>query len=270
MRASRGVAKTRGDFKAGLDTPVLKYFDVSKVKNVDDRKRRMTLRHVMTMTAGLEWNEDDVPDKDPRNDFTRMEATDDWIEFAINKPTTAEPGTVGAYNSGAVELLAYIFQKETGQDIDAYGEKYLFAPLGIRHHWKRTYLGVVDTEGGLFLSSSDLAKIGYLYLRGGVWQGKQIVSREWVEESLKPLLDVGNGTFDYGLLWWLLRRSDSPNYIWTARGLGGQHLVVFPDEELIAVFTGWDLLNDADPNVAPEQLAMRVLPAVKQKSCKGQ
>lgn len=85
-----------------------------------------------------------------------MEATNAWIEFAIHEPMAAEPGTVGAYNSGAVESLADIFQKETGQDIDAYGEKYLFAPLGIRHHWKRTSLGVVDTEGGLFLSSSDL------------------------------------------------------------------------------------------------------------------
>ena len=81
------------------------------------------------------------------------------------------PGKVFNYSSGATELLAYIFQKETGQDIEAYGEKYLFTPLGIKHHWKRTYLGLVDTEGGLFLTGADLAKIGYLYMHDGIWGG---------------------------------------------------------------------------------------------------
>ena len=143
-----GIAKTRGDFKAGVDTPVLKYFDVAKVKNVDDRKRRMTLRDLLTMTAGLAWIED-VPYDDPRSDSSLMEATDDWVQYVIDKPMAAEPGKVFNYSSGVSELLAYIFKKETGQDIDDYGEKYLFGPLGIRHHWKRTYLGVVDTERGL-------------------------------------------------------------------------------------------------------------------------
>lgn len=262
-----GVAKTRGDFKAGQHTPVLHYFDVSKIKNVDDRKRRMTLHDLMTMRAGLKWDED-IPENDPRNDMARMEATDDWIEYVINKPMAAEPGKLAVYNSGATELLAYIFQKETGQDIEKYAEKYLFTPLGIKHAWKRTYLGVVDTEGGLFLTDSDLAKIGYLYLNGGVWEGKQIISRDWVKESLRPVFNTEDGDNDYGLLWWLLRRPNSPNHIWMARGLGGQHLMVFPDEELIAVFTGWDILEDAPPNVAPKQLAMRVLSAVKNERCK--
>src|SRR4029077_11259419 len=181
-----GAAMQRGDFKAGLDTPILKYFDVSKVKNVDDRKRRITLRDVLTMTPGLEWHEEDVPYDDPRSDSSLMEATDDWVRYVIDKPMAAEPGKVWNYSSGATELLADIFQKETGQDIDDYGQKYLFAPLGIRHEWKRTYLGVVDTEGGLYLNGSDLAKIGYLYLQDGVWDGQRIVSSEWVKESLKP------------------------------------------------------------------------------------
>src|SRR6516162_9799040 len=111
-----------------------------------------------------------------------------------------------AYSSGATELLAYIFQKETGQDIDAYGEKYLFVPLGIKHHWKRTYLGVVDTEGGLFLNGGDLAKIGYLYLHDGLWDGKQIVSKEWVKQSLMPAIDTRAG-FQYGFKWWLYPRN---------------------------------------------------------------
>jgi CubicO group peptidase (beta-lactamase class C family) len=262
-----GVAKTRGDFKAGLDTPVLKYFDVSKVKNVDERKRRMTLHDLLTMTAGLDWNED-VPDNDPRNDMSRMEGTDDWVQYTIDRPMAEEPGKVGNYNSGATELLAYIFLKETGQDIDDYGEKYLFTPLGIKHHWKRTYLGVVDTEGGLFFSASDLAKIGYLYLHDGMWEDKQIVSKEWVKESLKRSLDVDSNV-DYGFLWWLLKRADSSGYVWMARGFGAQHLMVFPGENLIAVFTGWRILGkEADDYESDEkEFARRILAAVKSKSC---
>ena len=132
----------------------------------------MTLKDVLTMTTGLDWTED-VPYDDPRSDSSLMEATDDWVQYVIDKPMAKDPGTVFNYSSGATELLAYIFQKETGQDIEAYGEKHLFAPLGIKHHWKRTYLGVVDTEGGLYLSGSDLAKIGYLYLHDGAWRGKK-------------------------------------------------------------------------------------------------
>ena len=262
-----GVARTRGDFKAGLDTPVLKYFDVSKVRNVDERKRRMTLHDLITMTSGLDWDED-VPDNDPRNDMSRMEGTDDWVQYTIDRPMAAEPGKAGNYNSGATELLAYIFQKETGQDIDEYGEKYLFAPLGIKHYWKRTYLGVVDTEGGLFLSASDLAKIGYLYLRDGMWERTRIVSKEWIKESLKSSFDV-DSDFDYGFLWWLLKRADSSGYVWIARGFGAQHLMVFPKENLIAVFTGWRILGkEADDYEADEkEFARRILTTVKSESC---
>src|ERR1700739_3225457 len=113
-----GAAMQRGDFKAGLETPILKYFDISKVKNVDDRKRRITLRDVLTMTPGLEWHEEDVAYDDPHNDASVMEAGDDWVQYVIDKPMAAEPGKVWNYSSGATELLAYIFQKETGQNID--------------------------------------------------------------------------------------------------------------------------------------------------------
>ena len=263
-----GVAINLGDFRAEISTPVLKFFNVSKVRNVDDRKRRMTLRHVLTMTTGLNWNEE-VPYDDPRSDSSLMEATDDWVQYAIDKPMAEEPGKAFNYNSGATELLAYIFEKETGQDIDAYGEKNLFAPLGIKHHWKRTYLGVADTEGGLYLRGEDLAKIGYLYLHDGDWNGKQIVSKEWVKESLTPHADAEGGRtgseFNYGFKWWLYPLNRS--VVWMARGFGGQRLMVFPQEKLIAVFTGWEILKDPAPT---KELVERLLTAVKQPACPAQ
>lgn len=257
-----GIAVTHGDFKAGLDTPLLHYFDETKVKNVDDRKRRITLRHVLTMTTGLDWNEEVAYD-DPRNDADLMEATDDWIQYVIDRPMAKEPGTVFNYSSGVSELLAYIFQKQTGQDIEKYGEQYLFTPLGMNHYWKRSPLGVVDTEGGLFLNGQDLAKIGYLYLHDGVWDGKQIVSKEWVKQSVTPFIEAEEG-FQYGFKWWLLPQKEG--FAWMARGFGGQRLMVFPKNDLIVTFTGWTILKDPP---ADQDFVARILLALKSERCKA-
>lgn len=272
-----GIAITRGDFRAALDTPVLKYFDVTKVKNLDDRKRRITIEHLLTMTSGLKWKDLDIPADSPKNDTVHMEATDDWVQFAIDRPMVAEPGKIFEYSSADAELLAYVFQKETGQDIDTYGEKYLFAPLGIRHYWKHDYAGTVDTEGGLYLSDEGLAKIGFLYLNGGVWEGKQIVSESWVkrsvaphaaspwtlEHSLPPYAVAGQRIY-YGLTWWLYPLSGK--FAWMGFGWGNQMLMVFPEQNLIAVFTGWELLNE---EANAELLTNRLLPAVKAAACTG-
>jgi CubicO group peptidase (beta-lactamase class C family) len=270
-----GIAITRGDFKAALDTPVLKYFDVAKVKNLDDRKRRMTLENLLTMTSGLKWKDLDIPPDSPENDTGHMEASDDWVQFVIDRPMVAEPGKIFEYSSGDAELLAYIFQKETGRDIDTYGEKYLFAPLGIKHYWKHDYVGTVDTEGGLYLSDEGLAKIGFLYLNGGIWEGRQIVSESWVqrsvaphapspwtlEHSLPPYAVAGQRIY-YGFMWWLYPLSGK--FAWMGFGWGNQMLMVFPEQNWIAVFTGWELQNEA---ANAELLTNRLLPAVKAAAC---
>ena len=257
-----GIAMTRGDFKGGLDTPLLDYFDASKVKNVDDRKRRITLRHVLTMTTGLDWNEEVAYD-DPKNDASLMEASDDWVQYVIDRPMAHEPGKVFNYSSGVSELMAHIFEEETGEDIEQYGAKHLFGPLGIEHFWKRSPLGVVDTEGGLFLSNAGLAKIGYLYLHGGEWEGRRIVYEDWVRQSLAVSTDAEDD-YRYGFKWWLLPRKDRQGYVWMARGFGGQRLMVFPEENVIAVFTGWEILKD---EAKDRDLVDRILPALPAQAC---
>jgi CubicO group peptidase (beta-lactamase class C family) len=260
--ATIGIAITRGDFKAALDTPVLHFFPAGSVKNVDERKRRMTLADVLTMRTGLDWVED-VPYDDPRSDSSLMEATDDWVQYVIDKPMAHDPGTVFDYSSGATELLAYIFKQETGKDIEEYAEEHLFKPLGIRHHWKRTYLGVVDTEGGLYLTGSDLAKIGYLYLHDGMWDGKRLISTDWVKKSVTPATDTGWQGLKYGFKWWLYPRKGG-ELVWMGIGFGGQRLMVFPAEQMIVTFTGWDVLKDI---AFDAQRADRVAAAVQSPSC---
>jgi hypothetical protein len=263
--ATIGIAMLRGDFKAPLSTPVLHYFDESKVKNVDARKRRMTLRDLLTMTSGFDWNEN-LPYDDPANPSDLMEASDDWVQFVIDRPMKDEPGEVFAYSSGATELLAHIFKSETGADIEHYAHEHLFEPLGIRHYyWKRTPLGVVDTEGGLYLRAGDLAKIGLLYMKEGRWKGQQLMSPAWIKESLTPRIDAGEG-FQYGYQWWLLPHGEPSRLAWVARGMGGQRLIVFPEDQLIVVSTAWHILNEASIEF---DVVRRLLPGVHAHECRS-
>jgi CubicO group peptidase (beta-lactamase class C family) len=234
---------------------VLSFFDTAQVKNIDDRKRRMTIRHLLTMTAGFEWNEN-LSYSDPRNDCSQMEASFDWIQYVINKPMTVEPGQSFNYNSGASELLAYIFRKATGSDIEEYAAQNLFLPLGIDHYfWKRIPTGLVDTEGGLYLSESDLAKIYYLFLKEGNWNGKQLVMKEWVKASITPTISVGQGV-KYGFKWWLFEYgNDNSKYAWAGSGFGGQWPIVIPEYDIVAVFTGW--------NITRGNSSLRVTEAIK-------
>jgi CubicO group peptidase (beta-lactamase class C family) len=261
--ATIGVAMARGDFKTPLSTPVLHYFDETKVKNLDARKRRMSVRDLLTMTSGLDWNED-LPYDDPANPSDLMEASDDWVQFVIDRPMKEEPGTVFAYSSGATELLAYIFKRETAVDIEDYARSHLFGPLGIRNYfWKRTPLGVVDTEGGLYLRTADLAKIGQLYLNDGRWNGQPLMTSDWVKESLIPRIDAGEG-FQYGYQWWLLPYGEPKRLAWVARGMGGQRLIIFPKEQLIVVSTAWHILKEASIEF---DVIRRLLPGVHAYEC---
>lgn len=255
-----GVATARKEFP-DISTPVLSFFDTTQVKNIDDRKRRLTIRHLLTMTAGFDWDEY-IHYSDPRNDCSIMESSFDWVQYVINKPMAMEPGQSFKYNSGATQLLSYIFRKATGQDIEEYAVKNLFLPMGIQQYfWKRTPTGLVDTEGGLFLSATDLAKIYYLYLRGGNWNGKQLVTGEWVKESVTPSIQVRPGV-QYGYKWWLYAyANDNTKYAWTGSGFGGQWSIIIPEYDIVAVFTGWNII-EGNPSLRVLESIRRLVNAV--------
>jgi hypothetical protein len=261
--ATIGAAILHGDFRASLDTPVLHWFEPARVKHVDARKRRMTLRHLLTMTAGLDWDED-LPYSDPKNAAGLMEGTEDWVAFVINRPMAYEPGSHFTYSSGVSELLAHIFRKETGQDLEDYARNHLFEPLGIHdYHWKRSPLGEVDSEGGLFLSDHELAKIGELYRQLGMWHGERLLGEDWVRESVTPRSDPGEG-YRYGYQWWLVPYGDGSRYAWAGLGWGGQHVFVMPEDGVVAVTTAWNIL---DPKYYDRIILEKLRPAVKSFVC---
>ncbi len=258
-----GVATVRKEFP-DLSTTVLSFFDTLQVKNIDDRKRKMTIRHLLTMTAGFDWDEN-LHYSDPRNDCSLMEASFDWIQYVIDKPMAFEPGQSFNYNSGASQLLSYIFRKATGKDIEEYASQYLFSPLGINQYfWKRIPTGLADTEGGLFLAATDLAKIYYLFLRNGNWNGKQIVTQEWVKASVTPVINAMPGV-KYGYKWWLYTYgNDNSKYAWTGSGFGGQWPIIISEYGIVAVFTGWNIIAGA-PSLRVVEAIRRLENAVSDK-----
>ncbi len=256
-----GVATARKEFPA-VTTPVLNFFDTTQVKNIDERKRRMTIGHLLTMTSGFDWNEY-LPYSDPRNDAIAMEGGFDWIQYVIDKPMAAEPGQSFNYNSGSSQLLSYIFRQTTGRDIEEYAAQYLFSPLGItQFFWKRTPTGLCDTEGGLYLAAKDLAKIYYLFLEAGNWNSQQLVNTEWVRASVTPAISVGRGV-KYGYKWWLYEYGSDSKYAWTGSGFGGQWPIVIPEYKIVAVFTGWNIKGG--PSLRPTEAIRRLVNAVSDK-----
>lgn len=257
-----GVAVTRGDFPS-LDTPILQYWDTSTVANVDDRKRRIRIRHLLTMTGGFDWNES-VPYGDPRNTAETLESSPDWVKFTIDRPMMREPGTVFNYSSGESALLAYVFYRATGMDIEEYAARHLFAPLGITEwYWKRTPSGTIDTEGGLYLEARALARIWQLWLDAGMWNGTRVVSASWVKESVTPQIATSAraGAVQYGYKWWLYPNPISPSsYIWAGSGYGGQFPMAFPDQDMVVVFNAWNILDGA-PSLPFRRMQERIVKA---------
>lgn len=259
-----GAAITRKDFPS-INTPVMNFFDSTQVKNIDDRKRRMTILHLLTMTAGFDWNEL-VHYSDPRNDCTNMEASFDWVQYVIDKPMAEEPGSRFNYNSGASQLLAYIFRKATGMDMEEYAVLHLFEPLGIeQHYWKRIPTGLPDTEGGLYLKETDLARIFYLFLKNGKWKDRLIIDPQWVKASISPFTRVG-GTAQYGYKWWLFSYGkDNGKSVWAGSGFGGQWPMVIPELDMVVVFTGWNVIGGS-PSLRVQETIRRLVGAVSIKN----
>ena len=216
--------------------------------DIDYRRENMILEDVLTMRTGIKWDESTVPYTDPANSCAGMEHSQDWIQFVVSQPMASDPGDIFVYNSGATMLLSEMIRKSTGLEVDDFGQKYLFEPLGIsEYYWKRTPRGLTDTEGGLYLKPEDLAKIGYLFLKDGIWEGRRILPEGWVKESVLPRVELESSKTRYGYKWWLLPYKEG-KYAITGLGYGGQRLIIIPEKELIAVFTGWNVYDKPSLN----------------------
>jgi CubicO group peptidase (beta-lactamase class C family) len=245
VSACIGIAIAEGQIK-GVEQKIWDYFpEYSKLNSVE--KANLTIQHLLTMTSGLEWNEN-MPYTDPANSEIQMDRSRDPVQFVLSRKSIHPPGAVWNYNGGTTQLLAAIIKQASGMEVDEYANKYLFGPLGITHYsWLKfpdsaNRKNIPIAASGLRLRSRDLLKFGLLYMNGGVWKGRQILSNTWITESLRSHIerkDPVSGTGGYGYQFWIWKENinnravDLP----VAVGNGDQRIFLDRDNDLLVVTT---------------------------------
>jgi len=233
-----GIALEKGYINS-LDEFVLDYFPDYDIANPSPQKDVMTIWHLLTMTTGLHWPEY-YPYTDYRNPYNNWKASEDHVGFVLNRTMVAPPGTTFNYNTGASHLLSAIIQRATNMSTLDFANQYLFGPLSIEEsRWYEDPQGVAGGGDNLYLKPLDMAKIGYLFLNEGIWEGKQVISEDWVRTSTSVSVNLG-GELNYGYQWWI----DADGDLYRALGYGGQQINVFHTQDLIVVFTGMNLNFD--------------------------
>ena len=263
--AALGIAVDEG-LIPGPEALVMPYFEDYQPFPVDDRKGAITLEDFLTMRSGIDWVTTGGYDSDTHSTVL-LEASDEWIRFVLDRPMDTLPGERFQYNDGVSVLLGKILREATGQRADEWARERLFEPIGIQEfHWKITPDGEVDTEGGLYLATEDLARIGYLFLRGGMWDGRRVVSESWVEASISPIVtdvapDNDRPDSGYGYQWWVPDHEAGVTRIFAGNGYGGQFLMVSPEHDIVAVFNGWNIHEPTERSTWTA-LQERILPSV--------
>jgi len=236
-----GIAADQGLLK--LDDPMLSFFPGRAVANRDAAKERVTVRHLASMSSGL-----DCTAAGDEQTLKEMRASPDFVQFALDRKMIGEPGAEFVYCSPGMHLLSAILQKAAGMTALEFARRNLFEPLGIRDIlWSADAQGVNYGWSDIRLHPHDTAKIGLLWLRHGEWDGRQIVSREWVERSIRPQIKTGRDD-DYGYGWWIT--GDGGEF--AAIGRGGQRIQVWPEIDALLVMTGGGVdIDDIEPLISP-------------------
>ena len=231
----------------GVYRPVLSFFSEKSFAGTTKSKQIMTVENLLTMSSGLDWLEADET-------YDRMYSSSrDWVKFILDLPMVSRPGRAFNYSSGCSHLLSAIIQKTTGMNTYDFACANLFGPLGIKDPvWERDPSGIPIGGWGLSLSPRDMAKLGYLYLHEGKWEGKQIVPASWVRNSTRPHIKADDN-WQYGYQWWV----DPSLTFFAALGRYGQSIFVVPGLDLVAVFTAH--IDSYDPEV--ELLKSYIIPA---------
>ncbi|MEE4219470.1 MAG: serine hydrolase [Xanthomonadales bacterium] len=256
-----GIAHRKGAIQ--LDQDLGHYFsglyDMSQGAFQD--KAGITVEQVLSHRLGIEWDEESTDYRNPMNSTNQMLNSDDWYEFVLTRPMATQAGENFKYSSGASNLMSRMIRVATGEGPEEFAARELFGPLGIGSvHWELYSeqgqgTGVTDwlnPDGdaplgfGLWLRARDMAKIGQLYLDGGVYNGRRILDQSWVDASWTRHSHKGNSDYSssldwgYGYQWWMIKLVDLSNRPWHvffASGWGSQVIFVLPELDLVVVTT---------------------------------
>lgn len=239
-----GIAIDKG-YIEGVNFPISTYFPQILESN-NEYKNQITIWNLLTHTTGL--NASDTAN------WNEWLTSSNWVDYVINREAVSRPGTEFNYFTGNTHLLSAIIQKATGKTTYEFGKEYLFDPLDINSvECAVDPQGISDGGNGFAMNVYDMAKIGELYLNNGVWEGEQIISEKWVQDSTTMQFDRSSGSADYGYQWWV-RTFGNNNYpAYFAQGHYGQYIFVVPDLKLVTVITShyegsssiyWQIMND--------------------------
>lgn len=247
-----GIAIDKG-LVVDTEQPISEYFP-DYWPSIDDGrswKDRITLHHLLTMTPGFDAEESAGIGPDREEDMIRSE---DWVAFSLGLPMACEPGARFSYNSSTSFLIGEIVARAAGDSLPEFAKANLFLPLGITEYcWTMAPQGCAVAQGFFHMRPRDMLKIGQLFLDRGTWQGRRIVSADWIEESTRPHVQSAAGSGSrlgsddgkdgaardgYGYQWWTRTVRNPPFDHYFATGNGGQKIFVLPHFDMIVVFTG--------------------------------
>ncbi|WP_282159735.1 serine hydrolase domain-containing protein [Ulvibacterium marinum] len=261
-----GVAIQQG-FIQGLDQKILDFFpEYQTIENDESAKRAMNLQNALNMRTGQAWTGE--RHLGPLNRYKG-----DKMKYVLDYEMELAPGKKWHYNSGIAILMGGLLQNATGMDTEDFAQQFLFGPLAIKSaQWSWGHKGIPHTGGGLFLTPIDLARIGYLYLRNGCWEGQQIFPEDWIHGILTnavPLVKKFHGGIPagYGGMWWLLPQEKTKTKnsfdILMAYGHWGQFLFVIPQYDMVIVMTQNDSATYSEEIGPIKLLYSHLLPMVK-------
>jgi len=247
----------------GFDHPLLDFFADRNVADLDDRKKAITVQHLLDMTSGINWQEplDGRPDS-----MIEMSRQQDWTKFVLDRPLAHAPGDAFNYNSGGTHVLSALIAKLTGMSAWDYAKAKLFGPLGIdTSDWWHDPQGVSIGGFGLALLPRDMAKIGYLYLRSGQWEDKALLSPAWIDKVNHATVNMNmprSPDLRYSNLFWALPE----RHVYMADGYHCQLIMVLPRLDIVAVTTARDFcplgkLTDLIAGAVKSETALAADPA---------